>query len=76
MNTICLRCGKISITDNISSKIEDRYVVLDKKSKCPKCKIETMHIATEYDKKTLRKQVESNPNKLLDSYILKLIKGR
>lgn len=40
---------------------------------CPKCKINTNFIATN-NIENLRKKLEENPDKELDSYILKLVK--
>lgn len=72
-NTICLRCGSVQVRTDITDFIEGRYIVLDKKRMCPRCNKNTPTIATNNIDK-LRKKIEENPNKELDSYILKLIK--
>lgn len=70
---ICLRCGKVQIRTDIESPLTDRYIILKKKNMCPKCKINTNFIATN-NIENLRRKLEENPNKELDSYILKLVK--
>lgn len=72
-NIICLRCGNVQVRTDIEDTLTDRYIVLKKKNLCPKCKISTNFIVTS-NIQNLRKQLEENPNKELDSYILKLIK--
>ncbi len=77
VNTICLRCGTVQVRSDLveilENNDEDKYMILEEKKMCPKCKIKTNQIATK-DIKMLKKSLETNPNKKLDSYILKLIK--
>lgn len=72
-NIICLRCGTVQVRTDIEEEIQDRYIILKDKKECPKCKRIVTHIATT-NIQNLRKQLEQNPNKKLDRYILKLIK--
>ena len=73
VNVICLRCGTVQIRSDVLELLDDRYIVLNQKKTCPKCGIKTNHIATK-DMKSLRKSLEADPSKKLDSYILKLVK--
>lgn len=73
MYTICLRCGNVQIRTDINETMIDKYIILEKERKCPKCHIKTKHVATlNIDK--LRKELEDNPNRNIDGYLLKLIK--
>lgn len=70
---ICLRCGTIQVRTDIENTLTDRYIILKNKNMCPRCKIDTNFIATN-NIESLRKKLEENPDKKLDSYILKLVK--
>ncbi len=73
INIICLRCGTVQIRSDILEVCNDKYILLNHKQLCPKCGMKTTHIATN-DIKSLRKSLEENPNRKLDSYLLKLVK--
>ena len=72
-NVICLRCGSVQVRTDIEDILTDRYIILKKKNMCPRCKIDTNFIATN-NIESLRKKLEENPDRKLDSYILKLVK--
>lgn len=72
-NTICLRCGFVQVRTDIVDLIKEKYILLEKKRMCPRCNKNTPTIATNNIEK-LRKKLENNPNKELDSYVFKLIK--
>lgn len=72
-NIICLRCGNVQIRTDIEEVITGSYITLDKKKMCPKCRENTNFIATN-NIQELRKQLEQNPSKPIDSYLLKLVK--
>lgn len=72
-NTVCLRCGSVQVRTDIEDLIKGKYILLEKKRMCSRCNKNTPTIATNNIEK-LRKNLEENPNRELDSYVLKLIK--
>lgn len=71
--TICLRCGKVQVRTDVIENINDKYIELKEKRMCPRCKINTKHIATK-NIDNLRRNLEERPNNSLDGYVIKLIK--
>ena len=72
-NTICIRCGKVQPNFNFNIGTNHKYIMIKKPIVCPRCRIETAHIATG-DIEILRKKLEKDPSGPYDSYVLKLVK--
>ncbi len=70
---ICLRCGKVQVRTDLGYLGNAPYIVLQKSMICPRCGMETKHIATK-DIKMLKKQLTDSIYKPLDTYIFHLIK--
>ena len=68
--TFCLNCGKLQVRTDILENLNDTYIILDKKIKCPKCSKSTKHAATK-NIKTLSKKI--NKENKRDRQILNLI---
>ncbi len=68
--TICLTCGKVQVRTDINEKLNNKYIFLKKKIRCPYCEEETKQAATKNIKSLVKKLVPTN-NK--DQEILYLI---
>ena len=70
--TICINCGAVQIRTDILKEIKDKYIVLDKKTICPKCKNNTKFVATN-NIKILKKQLIDTHKTNMDNHLLELI---
>ena len=62
--TICLACGNVQVRTDIVTSFGTRpFVMLDRKSMCPKCRTLTQQIATK-DIKQLKKTLESSDSSI------------
>ena len=68
--TICLTCGTVQPRTDINEVMNNKYVLLKKKIKCPYCEMETKQAATKNIKELVKKLVPENSK---DQKILYLI---
>ena len=68
--TICLTCGTVQTRTDINEQLNNKYIFLKKKIKCPHCEEETKQAATKNIKSLVKKLVPTNTK---DQEILYLI---
>ncbi len=68
--TICLTCGKVQPRTDINEVMNNKYIFLKKKIRCPYCEEETKQAATKNIKSLVKKLVPTNNR---DQEILYLI---
>ncbi len=62
--TICLACGTVQVrTDVVTDLSKKAFVILDRKTMCPKCRILTQQIATK-NLKQLKNSLANSDNAL------------
>ncbi len=70
---ICLRCGTVQVRTDLEEIGNFPYMILETPILCPKCRIQTRHVATK-DIKVLKKQLADSIYRPLDIHIFHLIK--